>query len=77
MMRKLFACYVILIQLKKTVYFRGVTTGIISDEPIGENAFGYDPIFLLPELGRTYDELTLTEKKKYSHRAKAFHTFKK
>lgn len=63
--------------IKKTVYFRGVTTGIISDEPIGENAFGYDPIFLLPELGRTYDELTLTEKNKYSHRAKAFHAFKK
>ncbi|WHQ36653.1 RdgB/HAM1 family non-canonical purine NTP pyrophosphatase [Spiroplasma sp. SV19] len=62
---------------KVTMYFRGVTKGVITDEPVGVNAFGYDPIFLLPEIGRTYAELTLTEKNNYSHRAKAFRAFKK
>ncbi|WP_425380539.1 RdgB/HAM1 family non-canonical purine NTP pyrophosphatase [Spiroplasma endosymbiont of Stenodema calcarata] len=50
------------------MFFEGVTEGLITDKAIGHNAFGYDTIFLIPELGRTYAELTLTEKNKYSHR---------
>lgn len=46
--------------------------GILTNEPRGSGGFGYDPIFLFPELGRTYAELTSAEKNQYSHRGKAF-----
>ena len=46
--------------------------GILTNEPRGSGGFGYDPIFLFPELGRTYAELTPAEKNQYSHRGKAF-----
>jgi XTP/dITP diphosphohydrolase len=37
----------------------------------GDHGFGYDPIFLLPDLGRTMAELTTEEKNRFSHRARA------
>jgi XTP/dITP diphosphohydrolase len=46
--------------------------GTLTKEPRGSGGFGYDPIFLFPELGRTYAELTSAEKNRYSHRGKAF-----
>ncbi len=46
--------------------------GVLTEAPRGANGFGYDPIFLFPELGRTYAELTNQEKNLYSHRGKAF-----
>jgi XTP/dITP diphosphohydrolase len=46
-------------------------SGWIIDQRCGDNGFGYDPIFYLPEYGRTVAELTLTEKQKMSHRGKA------
>jgi XTP/dITP diphosphohydrolase len=46
--------------------------GILTNEPRGSGGFGYDPIFLFPELGRTYAELARVEKNQYSHRGKAF-----
>lgn len=46
--------------------------GIIIQEPRGSNGFGYDPVFLFPQLGRTFAELTAEEKNLYSHRGKAF-----
>ena len=45
--------------------------GEISDKIEGENGFGYDPIFYVPELHKTSAMLTLEEKNQYSHRAKA------
>lgn len=45
--------------------------GEIYDHIEGENGFGYDPIFYVPELGKTSASLTLEEKNQYSHRAKA------
>lgn len=45
---------------------------IIPDER-GQNGFGYDPIFLLPELGRSMAELSREEKNTLSHRARAVH----
>ena len=45
--------------------------GEINDKIEGENGFGYDPIFYVPELGKTSASLTLEEKNQYSHRAKA------
>ena len=46
--------------------------GLLTGEPRGTNGFGYDPIFLFPELQRTYAELTNQEKNHFSHRGKAF-----
>jgi XTP/dITP diphosphohydrolase len=46
--------------------------GVLSEAPRGAHGFGYDPLFLFPELGRTYAELTNQEKNLYSHRGKAF-----
>jgi XTP/dITP diphosphohydrolase len=46
--------------------------GVITSEPRGTGGFGYDPVFLFEELGRTYAELTQDEKNAYSHRGKSF-----
>ncbi|MGI8913800.1 MAG: RdgB/HAM1 family non-canonical purine NTP pyrophosphatase [Chloroflexota bacterium] len=51
---------------------RGEVAGRITRHPQGENGFGYDPLFLLPDLGRTYAQLTPEEKNGRSHRARAF-----
>lgn len=52
-------------------YFEGDCPGEIIPSERGENGFGYDPIFLLPELGRTMAELSMAEKNELSHRARA------
>lgn len=49
----------------------GICKGYIASKPTGQNGFGYDPVFYLPELGKTSAQLTLEEKNKVSHRAKA------
>jgi XTP/dITP diphosphohydrolase len=49
----------------------GQCEGEIIPEERGTNGFGYDPIFLLPEMGRTMAELTMQEKNHLSHRARA------
>jgi XTP/dITP diphosphohydrolase len=49
----------------------GECPGFITTEPKGSHGFGYDPVFYLPELGKTMAELTLEEKNKISHRARA------
>jgi XTP/dITP diphosphohydrolase len=49
----------------------GECRGIIIPTPRGRHGFGYDPVFYLPELGRTMAELTLAEKNRVSHRARA------
>ena len=56
---------------RETVTAEGVCEGIILDAPQGANGFGYDPLFLLPNLGRTMAELTAEEKNRLSHRAQA------
>jgi len=52
--------------------FFGVVKGTIRKQRIGKNGFGYDPIFEPENCGRTFAEMTLEEKNKYSHRARAF-----
>ncbi|MFP4496820.1 MAG: RdgB/HAM1 family non-canonical purine NTP pyrophosphatase [Vulcanimicrobiota bacterium] len=54
----------------RTTY--GVLEGRISTEPRGENGFGYDPIFYLPDRNLNLAELSQKEKNKISHRAQAF-----
>jgi XTP/dITP diphosphohydrolase len=50
----------------------GQLEGVISEEPAGAKGFGYDPVFFVPELGKTLAELSAQEKNCISHRAKAF-----
>jgi len=50
----------------------GACEGEILEAPRGSDGFGYDPLFLLPALGRTMAELPLEEKNRLSHRAAAF-----
>ena len=49
----------------------GVCEGMVIDSPRGANGFGYDPVFLIPELGRTMAELPPDEKGRVSHRGMA------
>ena len=49
----------------------GACEGIITAEPRGENGFGYDPVFYIPEMKSTMAELTLDEKNRISHRGRA------
>lgn len=59
---------------------QGRTSGVVSNRadgeileaPRGVAGFGYDPIFYLPALGKTFAELSAVEKNQYSHRGKAF-----
>ena len=55
---------------------RGVIEGRIDYEEKGSNGFGYDPIFYVPEFGRTTAELSIDEKNRVSHRARALEDMK-
>jgi XTP/dITP diphosphohydrolase len=50
----------------------GRLQGVIAETPAGSKGFGYDPVFFVPELGKTLAELLADEKNRISHRAKAF-----
>jgi len=45
--------------------------GLIAEQAVGSNGFGYDPVFYYPPLNKTFAELTLQEKSRVSHRGKA------
>jgi XTP/dITP diphosphohydrolase len=51
--------------------FEGIVNGQIISEKRGTNGFGYDPIFIPENETRTFAEMNLSEKNKYSHRARA------
>ena len=51
---------------------QGTLDGVIADEASGTLGFGYDPVFLIPELGKTLAQLSADQKNTISHRAKAF-----
>ena len=59
-----------------TVTARGECPGTIAYAPRGENGFGYDPIFFLPGLKKTFAQLTPEEKNAISHRGNALREFK-
>ena len=50
---------------------RGETHGVILESADGEGGFGYDPLFYVPELGRTYANMSAEEKNALSHRGRA------
>ena len=51
---------------------QGTLDGVIAEEASGTLGFGYDPVFLIPELGKTLAQLSADHKNTISHRAKAF-----
>jgi len=57
--------------------FEGRWRGRIGVEYRGGHGFGYDPLFYLPEIGKTVAEMTAAEKNKRSHRSQAVHKLKK
>lgn len=54
---------------------RGTAEGIVLEAPRGENGFGYDPLFFVPNLKKTMAELSITEKRQISHRGEALRKF--
>jgi XTP/dITP diphosphohydrolase len=54
----------------------GTLEGLIADREVGENGFGYDPIFFVPELNKTVAQLTTEEKNAISHRGNALRKLK-
>lgn len=72
-----FVCIIVLFLKENFFVFKGEVEGFISFEEKGEYGFGYDPIFLYPQLGRTFGELPVSIKNEISHRGKALREFKK
>jgi XTP/dITP diphosphohydrolase len=68
-----FVCAIALVEGGQTV---AVVTdradGLILESPHGTGGFGYDPVFYVPSLGKTFADLSPAEKNTYSHRGKAF-----
>jgi XTP/dITP diphosphohydrolase len=67
-----FRCVIALVEpggRKATV--EGIVEGRIRFEACGDGGFGYDPVFWVPETGRTFAEMTLAEKDGLSHRGRA------
>ena len=50
----------------------GRCEGLICEAPRGEGGFGYDPVFLVPELGLTFAEMDKASKSRVGHRGRAF-----
>jgi len=68
------ACFktvIALIYNKETFIFEGRVDGIIRPDKKGSNGFGYDPIFEPEGLGKTFAEMSLEEKSRYSHRKRS------
>lgn len=75
----MFVCVLALVQHAEDPLpqiFQGIWKGEILDTPRGENGFGYDPLFWLPELGISSAEMSKEEKNKISHRGQAMQLFK-
>lgn len=51
--------------------YEGECQGVITKEPVGDNGFGYDPLFFFPEFNKTFAQLSIHQKGRVSHRGKA------
>jgi XTP/dITP diphosphohydrolase len=72
-----FECVVsIAVPMGAALTYESRCEGLITETMIGENGFGYDPIFHYSPLEKTFAQLTLTEKNRVSHRGKAFREIK-
>ncbi len=72
-----FVCCLCLASPEKVlIETEGTLEGYIAESEMGENGFGYDPIFYLPRLGKTAAQLTSEEKNSISHRGRAIRKLK-
>lgn len=72
-----FVCAIAAVLPDKTVLqTRGTIEGYIGEKPMGENGFGYDPIFYVEEYHCSTAELTMEQKNALSHRGKALRAMK-
>ena len=55
----------------------GRCEGLIPRQPLGAAGFGYDPLFFVPGAGKTFAQMTLDEKNRYSHRGDALRRARK
>jgi len=71
--RARFVCVAVLVEPgRDPAVFRGEAPGLILDHSRGRGGFGYDPLFLDPDLGKTFAEIPAEEKNGRSHRGRAF-----
>jgi XTP/dITP diphosphohydrolase len=70
--RARYVCVAAYMDGEREIVRRGEAPGVIVDEPRGEGGFGYDPFFVAAGTGRTFGELSVTEKEQLSHRGRAF-----
>ncbi len=66
-----FGCALALLDERIRVVTYGRVDGMIAEEERGDGGFGYDPLFIVPERGRTFGELSQDVKAELSHRARA------
>lgn len=72
-----FVCHLCLASPEKIlIETEGTLEGLIIDKPIGDNGFGYDPIFFVPRLNKTVAQLLSDEKNAISHRGQAVRKLK-
>ncbi len=67
----IFRTVIAFVTSSKELWVDGFIQGMITHKPFGKSGFGYDPIFYVPELGKTFAEMSSEEKNKISHRGKA------
>ena len=71
-----FVCVITMVTPEgQVIQARGEIHGELLREPVGENGFGYDPIFYYPPFGKTTAEISPEEKNEVSHRGKALKVF--
>ena len=73
-----FCCVLAIVSPEETEkVVAGEYRGVIITEPRGHNGFGYDPVFLDTASGLTFAEMSLKQKNKISHRARALQELRK
>ena len=69
--RAQFRTVICLLWNKEVFYFEGICKGAIAETMHGKEGFGYDPIFIPEGASKSFAEMTMEEKNKFSHRQKA------
>jgi len=70
--RAAFACVIsVAVPSGAALTYEGRCEGLITERPVGENGFGYDPVFYYPPLDKTFAQLSRAEKNRVSHRGRA------
>ena len=72
-----FRTVVTYIDKNEELWAEGYIDGVISETIIGDSGFGYDPVFFVPHIGKTFAELSSDEKNKISHRGIALQKLRK